>query len=334
MEYRTLGTSGLRVAPVGLGCMGMSFAYGGADEAASLRVLHRAVELGVTLIDTAEVYGPYANEELVGRALKQLRGKVKVSIATKFGFRILPHGQGVARMAGVDSRPEHIVQAVEASLARLGIDCIDLLYQHRVDPAVPIEDVVGAMAGLVRAGKVRHLGLSEVSAATLRRAHAVHPIAAVQSEYSLLSRDVEAEVLPACRALGVGFVPYSPLGRGFLTGQLPSSTALAADDYRHSLPRFQPQAMAANGHLVAELQRLAAARGATAAQLALAWLLAQGADIVPIPGARSLAHLEENVAAARIALSGSELAAIGAAIAPGAVQGARYPQHELAMLGL
>lgn len=334
MEYRTLGTSGLRVAPVGLGCMGMSFAYGGADEAASLRVLHRAVELGVTLIDTAEVYGPYANEELVGRALKQLRGKVKVSIATKFGFRILPHGQGVARMAGVDSRPEHIVQAVEASLARLGIDCIDLLYQHRVDPAVPIEDVVGAMAGLVRAGKVRHLGLSEVSAATLRRAHAVHPIAAVQSEYSLWSRDVEAEVLPACRALGVGFVPYSPLGRGFLTGQLPSSTALAADDYRHSLPRFQPQAMAANGHLVAELQRLAAARGATAAQLALAWLLAQGADIVPIPGARSLAHLEENVAAARIALSGSELAAIGAAIAPGAVQGARYPQHELAMLGL
>lgn len=334
MEYRTLGTSGLRVAPVGLGCMGMSFAYGGADEAASLRVLHRAVELGVTLIDTAEVYGPYANEELVGRALKQLRGKVKVSIATKFGFRILPHGQGVARMAGVDSRPEHIVQAVEASLARLGIDCIDLLYQHRVDPAVPIEDVVGAMAGLVRAGKVRHLGLSEVSAATLRRAHAVHPIAAVQSEYSLWSRDVEAEVLPACRALGVGFVPYSPLGRGFLTGQLPSSTALATDDYRHSLPRFQPQAMAANGHLVAELQRLAAARGATAAQLALAWLLAQGEDIVPIPGARSLAHLEENVAAARIALSGSELAAIGAAIAPGAVQGARYPQHELAMLGL
>lgn len=334
MEYRTLGASGLRVAPVGLGCMGMSFAYGGADEAASLRVLHRAVELGVTLIDTAEVYGPYANEELVGRALKQLRGKVKVSIATKFGFRILPHGQGVARMAGVDSRPEHIVQAVEASLSRLGIDCIDLLYQHRVDPAVPIEDVVGAMAGLVRAGKVRHLGLSEVSAATLRRAHAVHPIAAVQSEYSLWSRDVEAEVLPACRALGVGFVPYSPLGRGFLTGQLPSSTALAADDYRHGLPRFQPQAMAANGHLVAELQRLAAARGATAAQLALAWLLAQGADIVPIPGARSLAHLEENVAAARIALSGSELAAIGAAIAPGAVQGARYPQHELAMLGL
>ena len=334
MEYRTLGTSGLRVAPVGLGCMGMSFAYGGADEAASLRVLHRAVELGVTLIDTAEVYGPYANEELVGRALKQLRGKVKVSIATKFGFRILPRGQGVARMVGVDSRPEHIVHAVEASLSRLGIDCIDLLYQHRVDPAVPIEDVVGAMAGLVRAGKVRHLGLSEVSAATLRRAHAVHPIAAVQSEYSLWSRDVEAEVLPTCRALGVGFVPYSPLGRGFLTGQLPSSTALAADDYRHSLPRFQPQAMAANGHLVAELQRLAAARGATAAQLALAWLLAQGEDIVPIPGARSLAHLEENVAAARIALSGSELAAIGAAIAPGAVQGARYPQHELAMLGL
>ena len=332
MEHRTLGNSGLRVAPIGLGCMGMSFAYGGADEATSLRVLHRAVELGVTLIDTAEVYGPYANEELVGRALKQLRGKVH--IATKFGFRILPHGQGVERMAGVDSRPAHIVRAVEASLSRLGIECIDLLYQHRVDPAVPIEDVVGAMAELVRAGKVRHLGLSEVSAATLRRAHAVHPIAAVQSEYSLWSRDVEAEVLPACRALGIGFVPYSPLGRGFLTGQLTSSAALAPDDYRHSLPRFQPRAMAANAALVAELQRLAAPRGATAAQLALAWLLAQGTNIVPIPGARSVAHLEENVAAAQIKLSESELAAIGAAFAAASVHGARYPQHELAMLGL
>ena len=334
MEHRTLGKSGLRVAPIGLGCMGMSFAYGGADEATSLRVLHRAVELGVTLIDTAEVYGPYANEELVGRALKQLRGKVKVSIATKFGFKILPHGQGVERMAGVDSRPEHIVRAVEGSLSRLGIDCIDLLYQHRVDPAVPIEDVVGVMAGLVRAGKVRHLGLSEVSAATLRRAHAVHPIAAVQSEYSLWSRDAEADVLPACRALGIGFVPYSPLGRGFLTGQLTSSATLAPDDYRHSLPRFQPQAMAANANMVAELQRLAAARGATAAQLALAWLLAQGTDIVPIPGARSVAHLEENVAAAQIELSDAELAAIGATFAAASVHGARYPQHELAMLGL
>ena len=332
MEHRTLGNSGVLVAPIGLGCMGMSFAYGGADEATSLRVLHRAVELGVSLIDTAEVYGPYANEDLVGRALKELRGKV--SIATKFGFKILPHGQGVERMVGVDSRPEHIVQAVEASLSRLGIECIDLLYQHRVDPAVPIEDVVGAMAGLVRAGKVRHLGLSEVSATTLRRAHAVHPIAAVQSEYSLWSRDVEAEVLPACRALGIGFVPYSPLGRGFLTGQLTSSAALAPDDYRHSLPRFQPSAMAANGHLVAELQRLAAAHGATAAQLALAWLLAQGTDIVPIPGARSLVHLEENVAAGQIKLSESELAAIGAAIAPASVLGARYPDVELAMVGL
>ena len=332
MEHRTLGNSGLRVAPIGLGCMGMSFAYGGADEATSLRVLHRAVELGVSLIDTAEVYGPYANEDLVGRALKELRGKVH--IATKFGFKILPHGQGVERMAGVDSRPEHIVRAVEASLSRLGIECIDLLYQHRVDPAVPIEDVVGTMAGLVRAGKVRHLGLSEVSATTLRRAHAVHPIAAVQSEYSLWSRDVEAEVLPACRALGIGFVPYSPLGRGFLTGQLNSSAALAPDDYRHSLPRFQPSAMAANAKAVAELQRLAAARGATAAQLALAWLLAQGTDIVPIPGARSLVHLEENVAAGQIKLSESELAAIGAAIAPASVLGARYPDVELAMVGL
>ena len=332
MEHRTLGNTGLRVAPIGLGCMGMSFAYGGADEATSLRVLQRAVELGVTLIDTAEVYGPYANEELVGRALKQLRGKV--NIATKFGFNILPHGQGVARMAGVDSRPEHIVQAVDGSLSRLGIECIDLLYQHRVDPAVPVEEVVGVMADLVRAGKVRHLGLSEVSAATVRRAHAVHPIAAVQSEYSLWSRDVEAEVLPVCRELGIGFVPYSPLGRGFLTGQLTSSAMLAPDDYRHSLPRFQPQAMAANANMVAKLQRLAAARGATAAQLALAWLLAQDTNIVPIPGARSLAHLEENMAAAQIALSASELAAIGAAIAPASVQGARYPAVELAMVGL
>ena len=314
--------------------MGMSFAYGGADEDTSLRVLHRAVELGVTLIDTAEVYGPYANEELVGRALKELRGKVKVSVATKFGFKILPHGQGVERMAGVDSRPEHIRQAVEGSLSRLGIDCIDLLYQHRVDPAVPIEDVVSAMANLVRAGKVRHLGLSEVSAATLRRAHAVHPIAAVQSEYSLWSRDAEADVLPACHALGIGFVPYSPLGRGFLTGQITSGAALAPDDYRHSLPRFQPQAMAANANMVAELQGLAAARGATAAQLALAWLLAQGTNIVPIPGARSVAHLEENVAAAQIELSDAELAAIGAAFSAASVHGARYPQHELAMLGL
>ena len=334
MEHRTLGNTGLRVAPIGLGCMGMSFAYGGADEATSLRVLQRAVELGVTLIDTAEVYGPYANEDLVGRALKQLRGKVKVSIATKFGFKILPHGQGVARMAGVDSRPEHIVQAVDGSLSRLGIDCIDLLYQHRVDPAVPVEEVVGVMAELVQAGKVRHLGLSEVSAATVRRAHAVHPIAAVQSEYSLWSRDVEAEVLPVCRELGIGFVPYSPLGRGFLTGQLTSGAALAPDDYRHSLPRFQPQAMAANANMVAKLQRLAAARGVTAAQLALAWLLAQETNIVPIPGARSLAHLEENVAAAQIALSASELAAIGAAIAPASIQGARYPAVELAMVGL
>ena len=334
MEHRTLGNTGLRVAPIGLGCMGMSFAYGGADEATSLRVLQRAVELGVTLIDTAEVYGPYANEDLVGRALKQLRGKVKVSIATKFGFKILPHGQGVARMAGVDSRPEHIVQAVDGSLSRLGIDCIDLLYQHRVDPAVPVEEVVGVMAELVQAGKVRHLGLSEVSAATVRRAHAVHPIAAVQSEYSLWSRDVEAEVLPVCRELGIGFVPYSPLGRGFLTGQLTSGATLAPDDYRHSLPRFQPQAMAANANMVAKLQRLAAAHGVTAAQLALAWLLAQETNIVPIPGARSLAHLEENVAAAKIALSASELAAIGAAIAPASIQGARYPAVELAMVGL
>jgi aryl-alcohol dehydrogenase-like predicted oxidoreductase len=332
MKTRTLGSTGLSVSAIGLGCMGMSFAYGGADEAESIRTLHRAVELGVTMFDTAEVYGPYANEELLARALRGLRGKV--SIATKFGFRIGTQGQGMQRVTGVDSRPEHVRAAVEGSLARLGVESIDLLYQHRVDPAVPIEEVVGVMAELVREGKVLHLGLSEASADTLRRAHAVHPIAALQSEYSLWSREVEDEVLPACRELGVGFVPYSPLGRGFLTGQLGSTEGLAADDYRRGLPRFQDAALRTNAPLVARLEQLAAARGVSAAQLALAWLLAQGEQIVPIPGVRRLANLEQNVAAAELVLSAAELAAIGAAVPAGAVRGARYSEQEMAMVGL
>ncbi|RSZ58841.1 aldo/keto reductase [Massilia atriviolacea] len=332
MKTRTLGSTGLSVSAIGVGCMGMSFAYGGADEAESIRTLHRAVDLGVTMFDTAEVYGPYANEQLLARALRGVRGRV--TVATKFGFRIGAQGQGMERVTGVDSRPEHVRTAVEGSLARLGVETIDLLYQHRVDPAVPVEEVVGAMADLVREGKVLHLGLSEASAGTLRRACAVHPIAALQSEYSLWSRDVEDEVLPACRALGVGFVPYSPLGRGLLTGQLASAGALAADDFRRGLPRFQDAALRANAPLVARLEHLAAARGVSAAQLALAWLLAQGEQIVPIPGVRRVANLEQNVAAAELVLSAADVAAIGAAVPRGAVRGARYDEQGMAMVGL
>lgn len=332
MKFRQLGANGPTVSSIGLGCMGMSFAYGGGDDAESLDTIRHAVDLGVTFFDTAEVYGPFVNEELVGRALRGLSGKV--TIATKFGFKILPTGNGLERMAGVDSRPVHIRESVEGSLSRLGVETIDLLYQHRVDPAVPIEDVIGAMADLVREGKVRHLGLSEVSAGTLRRAHAVHPIAAVQSEYSLWTRDVEAEVLPACQELGIGFVPYSPLGRGFLTGKLDSTEGLSADDYRRTLPRFRTGALESNKQLVAELQRLATERGVTAAQLALAWLLAQSETIIPIPGARRLKHLEENAAAADIVLTEAELTAISAAIPETAVMGARYTEQELSMVGL
>ena len=329
MQKRNLGTE-LGVFPVGLGCMGMSFAYGGQPEAESIRTLRRAVDLGVTFFDTAEVYGPYENEVLVGKALAPVRDKVV--IATKFGFKISETGSGPERMIGLDSRPEHVKAVADASLKRLGIDVIDLYYQHRVDPDVPIEETVGAMADLVRDGKVRALGLSEASAATIRRAHAVHPIAAVQSEYSLWSREPENEVFAVCRELGIGFVPYSPLGRGLLTGAITRREQLGADDWRRTLPRFQADNLDANTRLVSALSELAGRRGATPAQMALAWVLQQGDFIVPIPGARKIEHLEQNVAAADIALSQAEAAAIGEALSPSLVAGDRYTEEALALV--
>ncbi|ESX22052.1 aldo/keto reductase [Mesorhizobium sp. M1148] len=329
MKTRKLGTE-LEVFPVGLGCMGMSFAYGGQAEADAIATLRRAVEIGVTFFDTAEVYGPFENEILLGKALKPVRDRV--TIATKFGFKISEEGSGLERMVGVDSRPEHVKAVAEASLKRLDTDVIDLYYQHRVDPGVPIEDTVGAMAELVRDGKVRALGLSEVSATTIRRAHAVHPIAAVQSEYSLWSRDPEDEVFDVCRELGIGFVPYSPLGRGLLTGTIAKPEALSDDDWRRTLPRFQADAMAANAKVVATLEKLAVEKGVTSAQLALAWVLHQGDFIVPIPGARKIRHLEQNTAAVGIELSAAEVAAIGDALSPDKVVGKRYTEELLALV--
>jgi aryl-alcohol dehydrogenase-like predicted oxidoreductase len=324
MESRRLGQ--LTVSALGLGCMGMSHAYGGQEEAASLATIRRAVELGVTFFDTAEAYGPFVNEELVGKALAPVRGQVV--IATKFGFRILPDQSGHAAMAGLDGRPEQAKAVCEASLKRLRVEAIDLFYLHRVDPAVPVEESVGAMADLVRAGKVRAIGLSEVDAATIRRAHAVHPLAAVQSEYSLWAREVEAEVLPTLRELGIGFVPFSPLGRGFLAGAVTSAADLGAEDFRRTLPRFQQEAIDANLRLVARLDALARAKGATKAQIALAWTMAKGRDfglpIAPIPGTRRIERLEENVAATAISLSEAEMARIEAAAPAGEVVGARY----------
>ncbi|CAM5460483.1 aldo/keto reductase [Mycolicibacterium aubagnense] len=329
MQKRKLGTE-LTVFPVGLGCMGMSFAYGGQEEAEAIRTLRHAVDIGVDFFDTAEVYGPFDNEILVGKALKPVRDHV--TIATKFGFKISEQGSGTERMIGVDSRPEHVKTVAEASLRRLDTDVIDLFYQHRVDPDVAIEDTVGAMAELVKEGKVRALGLSEVSAATLRRAHAVHPIAAVQSEYSLWSRDPEEEIFDVCRELGIGFVPYSPLGRGLLTGTISKPEQLGADDWRHTLPRFQPEALDANAKVVAVLERFAKEKAVTAAQLALAWVLHQGDFIVPIPGARKIHHLEQNTGAAAIKLTGAEVAEIGNALSPDKVIGKRYTEEALALV--
>ncbi|MER9441198.1 aldo/keto reductase [Mesorhizobium sp. M0340] len=329
MQTRKLGNE-LDVYPVGLGCMGMSFAYGGQPEAEAIATLRHAVEIGVNFFDTAEVYGPYENEILVGKALKPVRDRV--TIATKFGFKILEEGSGTERMAGVDSRPEHVKAVAEASLKRLDTEIIDLYYQHRVDPSVPIEDTVGTMAELVREGKVRALGLSEASAATIRRAHAVHPIAAVQSEYSLWSRDPEEEVFAVCRELGIGFVPYSPLGRGLLTATIARPDVLGADDWRRGLPRFQADAMAANAAVVAVLENMAAEKDVAPAQLALAWVLHQGDFIVPIPGARKIRHLEQNTAAADIVLTAAEVAAIGDALSPDKVVGKRYTEELLALV--
>ena len=327
MKHRKLGAE-LSVFPVGLGCMGMSHGYGGQDEADAIRTLHRAVELGVTLFDTAEVYGPFTNEVLVGKALKPMRDKVK--IATKFGFNIVETVDGPRQQPGLNSRPEHVRQVAEESLRRLGLETIDLFYQHRVDPDVPIEDTVGAMAELVREGKVRALGLSEAGVATIRRAHAVHPIAAVQSEYSLWTRDPENGVLDVCRELGIGFVPFSPLGRGFLAGAIKSAGQLGVDDFRRGLPRFEEENIQRNLAVVARLEKLADEKGKTAAQLALAWVLAQGDFIVPIPGSRKIANLEANVEAASIVLSAAELAAIGAVVTPEQIAGPRYSDAAMA----
>jgi aryl-alcohol dehydrogenase-like predicted oxidoreductase len=325
VETRAIG--GLKVSALGLGCMSMSWAYDSQearDEREAVATIHAALDLGITFIDTAEVYGPWTNEQLVGRALAGRRDRVV--IATKFGFRIGADGA----MAGLDGSPENARRACDASLRRLGVDCIDLWYLHRVDAAVPIEDTVGAMAEMVRAGKVRQLGLSEASAATLRRAAAVHPIAALQSEYSLWERGVEREVLPACRELGVGFVPYSPLGRGFLTGTARRAEEYGnAADFRRSLPRFQGENYDRNAALVAALQRIASKKGCTPAQLALAWLLAQGPDVVPIPGSKRRTHLVENAGAANLRLTSCDLMALEEAFPRGAAAGGRYAEAQM-----
>lgn len=332
MKTRLLGSHGPQVSALGLGCMGMSFGYGSTDDNASVKALQEAAALGVTFFDTAEVYGPYTNEVLLGRALSSVRDKI--IIATKFGFDISEHGQGVERMVGVTSKPDHIRTAVEGSLKRLGIETIDLLYQHRVDPSVPIEDVVGTMSDLVKEGKVRWLGLSEASADTLRRAYAVHPISALQSEYSLWSRDVEKDILPACKALGVAFVPYSPIGRGFLTAQMMNTDGLSQDDYRRTLPRFQQAEMQRNIALLAVVKKVAEECQATPAQIALAWLLAQGDQIIPIPGARKIAHIKDNIAAADVVLSEEQIALLSKTFTPEAISGERYTQKELNMVNL
>ncbi|UYK76441.1 aldo/keto reductase [Xanthomonas sacchari] len=322
MQTRTLGRNGPRVSALGLGCMGMSAFYGGrSDDAAAIAVIHAAIEHGVSLIDTADMYGPHTNEVLVGKALAGRRDQVV--LATKFGIKLDPNDPAAR---GIDGRPEYVQSACEASLRRLGVDHIDLYYQHRVDPSVPIEDTVGAMARLVEQGKVRFLGLSEAAAATIRRAHAVHPITALQSEYSLWSRDPEHDgVLETVRELGIGFVPYSPLGRGFLTGAIRSPEDFEADDYRRHSPRFQGENFDRNLQLVERVRELAQAKGVTPGQLALAWVLAQGEDLVPIPGTKRLAYLEENLGALQVKLSAEELAQIEAIFPADAAAGHRYP---------
>lgn len=322
MQKRKLGNGNLQVSALGLGCMAMSAGYGpGGDKQQMIALIRSAVELGITFFDTAESYGPFANEQLLGEALAPLRDRV--IIATKFGFKLGPNGEE----AGMDSRPEHIRQVVEASLKRLKTDTIDLLYQHRVDPQVPIEDVAGTVKDLIQEGKVRHFGLSEAGAQTIRRAHAVQPITAVQSEYSLWTRTPEKEVIPTLEELGIGFVPFSPLGRGFLTGKIDEHTTFDSSDFRNLIPRFTPEARKANRALVDLLGRIAVRKHATPAQLALAWLLAQKPWIVPIPGTTKLTRLQENIGAAQIELTADDLREIDGAASKIAVQGARYPEE-------
>jgi aryl-alcohol dehydrogenase-like predicted oxidoreductase len=331
LPTRTLGTQGLTVSSLGLGIMGMSHAYGTAedrDERESIATIHCAIELGCTFLDTAEAYGPYTNEELLARALEVLPGgRSRVVIATKFGFKI---ESGAS--TGLDSRPEHIREAVEGSLRRLQTDYIDLLYQHRVDPAVPIEDVVGAMSGLVHEGKVRFLGLSEAGERTIRRAHAVHPISALQSEYSLWERNLEPEIIPLLRELGIGLVPFAPLGRGFLTGAVKRAEEYPEGDWRRGDPRYQGENFDANMRAAASVREVAERKGVTSGQIALAWLLHKGPDIVPIPGTRRRSYLEENVGAAEVMLTSQEMTALEAALAPEKVSGPRYGEKAMAQV--
>jgi aryl-alcohol dehydrogenase-like predicted oxidoreductase len=330
MEQRTLGTQGLRVSALGLGCMGMSQSYGPADDQESVATIHRALDLGVTFLDTADMYGPFTNERLVGRAIAGRRDEVV--LATKFGNQRRPDGSWVR----VNGRPEYVHSACDASLERLGVDHVDLYYQHRVDPSVPVEETWGAMKELVEAGKVRHLGISEAAPETIRRANAVHPVAALQSEYSLFTRDPEGELLATVRELGIGFVAYSPLGRGFLSGRLTGSSPgeFADDDFRRGHPRFEGENFARNLQLVERVRRLAGEKGATPAQLAIAWVLAQGDDVVPIPGTKRRRYLEENLAALQVRLDPGDLAAIDEVAPRDAVAGDRYTPAMMARVNL
>jgi aryl-alcohol dehydrogenase-like predicted oxidoreductase len=331
MKKRKLGNSNLEVSAVGLGCMGMSFGYGPAgDKQEMISLIRAAVERGITLFDTAEVYGPFTNEELIGEALFPFRGQV--AIATKFGFKLDPDGG--PKWVGLDSRPEHIKQVAEDSLKRLRIDAIDLFYQHRVDPDVPIEEVAGAVKDLIQGGKVKHFGLSEPGVQTIRRAHAVQPVTAVQSEYSLWWRRPEAELLPTLEELGIGFVPYSPLGKGFLTGKIDENTAFDSSDFRNIVPRFTPEARKANLAFIDALRKIAEPKKATPAQIALAWLLARKPWIVPIPGTTKLHRLDENIGAVAVELTSGDLHEIDSASSKITVQGARYPENLEQMTGL
>jgi len=325
LKTRKLGRQGLEVSELGLGCMGMTWAYGAADDAESLATLDRALELGITFFDTAEAYGPFTNEELLGRALKGRRDRA--IIATKFGFRF-----EAGKLVGTDSRPEHVKEVAEASLCRLGTDHIDLYYQHRLDRTVPIEDTVGAMAELVRQGKVRYLGLSEVGEDTIRRAHRTHPISALQSEYSLWERNLEPRILPVLRELGIGLVPFSPLGRGFLTGTVKRAEEYPEGDYRRGDPRFQGENFDRNLRAAETVREMAARKNATPGQIALAWLLHKGDDLVPIPGTKRRSYLEENVGAAKVKLSAADMQQLDATLRPEAVAGPRYSEHYQAFI--